>query len=125
LRPRIYFDFSFDATQEMYAVIKNYGKRAACDVKIEIVPDFIHGMNESLNDAPYMKSLPFLSPENERRSALGPAPELFQKNKGSNEIEVSIRYIDEASKKKYDTSYKISLDSFRVRYVSDYEHKSL
>jgi len=125
LRPRIYLDFSFDHSQEMYVIVKNYGKKAACNIEIKLVPDFIYGNNELLNNAPYIKSLPFLAPENERRSALGNAPELFKKNEKNNEIKVTIGYIDEVSKQEYSTSYKLSLDSFRVRFISDYEHKTL
>lgn len=119
LRPRIYLDFIFDTSQGMYAIIKNYGKKAACNIEITIDPDFKYGNDESLNNAPYIKSLPFLAPENERRSRLGNAPELFEKNKSNNILKVSVRYADEISKQKYYTFYNISLDSFRVRFVKE------
>ncbi|MFH1797858.1 MAG: hypothetical protein ABH844_00700 [Candidatus Omnitrophota bacterium] len=117
LRPKVYVDFSFDKGQHMYAVVKNYGKRSATDIKIKFEPDFKYGNDESLNNAPYIKAIPFLAPDNERRSLLGVAPELFEKNKANNILKVSIQYTDETKKPKYPTKYELSLDSFRVRFV--------
>ena len=117
LRPKVYVDFSFDNDQHMYVVVRNYGKRAASNIVINFDPDFIHGDDESLNNAPYIRSIPFLAPDNERQSLLGDAPEIFEKNRGSNILKISINYTDETAKPKYFTKYNISLDSFKVRFI--------
>ncbi len=119
LRPRVYGDFNFDfQNQTMYVQIKNFGKKAAYNIQTKFDPDFIYGNDESLNAAPYIKSLPFLAPGNERKSILGKAPELFKKQKNDN-IKISIEYTGKDPKEKFSENYNFSLDSFRIRFKTN------
>lgn len=114
LRPRVYVDFRFEG-HEMYVVVKNFGKKAAHDIVIKFTPDIEYKMGgkRTLNDQPFIKNLPFLSPQNEIDSTIGLSPEVLPMQ-NSKEVDAVINYTDEEGNK-YREEYSFSWDAYSKR----------
>ncbi|RJP28013.1 MAG: hypothetical protein C4533_05920 [Candidatus Omnitrophota bacterium] len=118
LRPRVYVDFRFEG-HEMYVVIKNFGDKAAYNIIIKFTPDIEYQMGgkRMLNDQPFIKNLPFLSPQNELDSIMGLSSEVLPLQ-NSKEVRATINYKDEKDNK-YNENYFFSWEAYsRRNFVS-------
>ncbi len=112
IRPRVYVDFKF-LNAIMYIVVKNIGERAAHNINIKFDPDIKYEKEETLNNIPLIKNLPFLSPKNELDTVLGTGFDILPRNK-FDRVEAIVKYEDEKNNE-YTEKHSFSLEAYSKR----------
>jgi hypothetical protein len=113
-RPYVLVSFILKPVYEINLSIKNFGKRPARDVRVEIDPP-IHTLGEGFYEeawsAPLMKQ-PFMPPDFEVSNLIGVTFEVLRANTTIPPIKVKIKYTDLERKNSYREEYEINLASY-------------